>query len=141
VYAQGRLRALDAVKPEDPFVAVVRHMVESDPHGPPSVHRLSRGMAMSARTLERRLNERNSGYRVIVEAWRRSKAQELLLETTVSLDEIGQRLGYSEPSNFSRAVRRWFGCSPGRLRATRPQGTLEHRSQHLPARDRPDAQV
>lgn len=138
-YALERLRACETVESTDPFLALVRHLVETEPNGPPSVHRLSRGMAMSARTLERRLNERNSGYRTIVEEWRRSKAQELLLGTTVPLDEIGQRLGYSEPSNFSRAVRRWFGCSPGRLRAAKHLDSWEDEIQSHWTRDEPNA--
>ena len=34
------------------------------------------------------------------------------MESSLKLTDIAARVGYSEPSAFSRAARRWFGTSP-----------------------------
>jgi AraC-like DNA-binding protein len=40
-------------------------------------------------------------------------------EATVNLDEIGFLVGFSDPSNFHRAFRRWTGQTPGEYRRAR----------------------
>ena len=47
-------------------------------------------------------------------------ARHLLLDTTSSVSEIADMLGYSEPHNFSKAFKRYFGYPPGRLRSSAP---------------------
>lgn len=34
----------------------------------------------------------------------------------MSIDEIAEHLGYSDPSNFGRAFRKWEGMSPSAWR-------------------------
>jgi len=36
--------------------------------------------------------------------------------TQMSIDEIAEHLGYSDPSNFGRAFRKWEGISPSAWR-------------------------
>lgn len=69
-------------------------------------------LRMSPRTLVRRLGRRNASYRELLDAHRRARAAELLAQAQLSVAEIADRLGYDEPTNFSRACRRWFGVSP-----------------------------
>jgi AraC-like DNA-binding protein len=40
----------------------------------------------------------------------------LLRQPTLPLGEISFLLGYSEPSTFSRAFKRWTGVTPGEWR-------------------------
>jgi AraC-like DNA-binding protein len=51
----------------------------------------------------------------------------LLLKEDLTMSEIARMLGYSDPSNFGRAVRKWTGQSPKQLRVRR-QGIPNRRS-------------
>lgn len=63
-------------------------------------------LAATGRTAKRLLDER-----LMLEARR------LLAHTDLPVAEVARRLGYAEPANFSRALRRVTGSSPGALRA------------------------
>ncbi len=41
-----------------------------------------------------------------------NQAEELLKNSDLSISQIAYKLGFSEPSNFSRTFSRHFGCSP-----------------------------
>lgn len=43
---------------------------------------------------------------------RMNKAEELLKNSDLNISQIGYKVGYSEPSNFSRTFSKHFGCSP-----------------------------
>jgi AraC-like DNA-binding protein len=45
------------------------------------------------------------------------EARRLLACTELPIAEIGQRLGFPEPTNFGRFFHREVGCSPGAFRA------------------------
>lgn len=69
-------------------------------------------LGMSPRSLRRRLAELGTSYQMIIEQLRRGRAVELLLHSTLSVEQIAAELGYQDPSNFGRAFRRWTGMSP-----------------------------
>jgi len=46
-------------------------------------------------------------------------ADELLVTTNMKLEEVSTRLGYSEPSSFIHAYKRWNGVSPSEFRLSR----------------------
>jgi AraC-like DNA-binding protein len=71
---------------------------------------------MSMRTLKRRLAERDTSFSALLDEARREKATLLLRAGELTVDEIGQRLGYSDAANFGRAFRRWTGTSPKAFR-------------------------
>ncbi|MGM0450699.1 MAG: helix-turn-helix domain-containing protein [Pseudomonadota bacterium] len=43
---------------------------------------------------------------------RRDLAIDLLSRTRHSVEEIGYRVGFADPSNFIRAFRQWTGVTP-----------------------------
>jgi AraC-like DNA-binding protein len=45
-----------------------------------------------------------------------SLATEYLKTTSMSTDDIAMLLGFSDPANFRRALKRWTGKGPGELR-------------------------
>ena len=45
------------------------------------------------------------------------EARRLLACTELPIAEVGQRLGFAEPTNFGRFFHREVGCSPGAFRA------------------------
>ncbi|WP_276574201.1 AraC family transcriptional regulator [Pseudomonas sputi] len=71
---------------------------------------------LSRRTLQRRLAERGSSFRQLLEAVRMSEALEGLADPNLPLVMLAERLGYAEPSAFSHAVRGHFGKAPSALR-------------------------
>jgi AraC-like DNA-binding protein len=68
---------------------------------------------VSRRTLIRRLKEAGTSFGTLLEAHRQARANELLGNPNYTVTEVGYRLGYSEPANFNRAFKRWFGVTPG----------------------------
>ena len=86
-----------------------------------SLQRVAAELAMSARTLQRRLDECQASFRDLQSAARLREACRLLPDTDLSIAEIAERLGYFEVASFSNAFRRWTGKSPSRFR--REQGS------------------
>jgi AraC-like DNA-binding protein len=79
----------------------------------------ARALGVSRRTLVRRLAEAGTGFRQLLDADLRRRARKLLDAGELSHAEIAERLGYAEPTSFSRACRRWFGGKDG---APEPNG-------------------
>ncbi|VVP12731.1 hypothetical protein PS900_03430 [Pseudomonas fluorescens] len=77
---------------------------------------VARSLDLSRRTLQRRLAERGSSFRQLLEAVRMSEALEGLADPDLPLVMLAERLGYAEPSAFSHAVRGHFGKAPSALR-------------------------
>ncbi len=77
---------------------------------------LGKRLGTSPRTLQRRLVERGVAYSTLLDEARCELACAHLRDATLSIDEIAGLLGYSEPSAFSRAFRRWTGSAPARYR-------------------------
>ena len=86
------------------------------PDGPPPIDRVARTLGMSERTLRRRLRELDTTYADVVEQTREHVARELLRGSPHSLAEVAYLLGFSEPSAFHRAFKRWTGLTPTEFR-------------------------
>jgi len=81
-----------------------------------SLEEVAERLHVSPRTLHRRLEAESTSFRALVDACRRTRASELLQDSKLSIERIGEILGYADPSNFGRSCRRWFGCSPREFR-------------------------
>lgn len=81
-----------------------------------SLDEVAKRLAVSTRTLIRRLREAGTTYRELRDAHRRTLAMELLSDTAFTTAEVAYRLGFEDASNFGKACHRWFGCAPGTLR-------------------------
>lgn len=79
-------------------------------------------LAMTPRTLQRRLAKSGKTFSVLVDEARMVAAERYLADENLSLGEISFLLGYKEPSTFHKAFRRLKGVSPGTWRsAARPK--------------------
>ena len=77
-----------------------------------SLESLATELGTSPRTLRRHLEQENSSLRAVVDELRRERA-DVLLAAGTPIKEIAFGLGFSEPSAFSRAYKRWTGKAPG----------------------------
>lgn len=73
-------------------------------------------LALSPRTLKRKLGERGVRYSDLLDRSLRERAVSLLRARSLSVEEVAARLGYATSSNFLRAFRRWTGKSPAAYR-------------------------
>jgi AraC-like DNA-binding protein len=87
-----------------------------------TIEETSDALGMHPRTLQRRLAEEGQTFSAILEETRAEVAGRLLEDTDASFCEIARRLGYSNPSNFNRAFRRWAAVLPSEFRAQRQAG-------------------
>ena len=97
-------------------VRVKKVLVELLPKGDPRREDVADALHMSERTLQRRLAEEGTHFQELVDATRRELAQQFLSAGRLSPKEMSFELGFSDPSNFYRACKRWFGQSPKMLR-------------------------
>jgi AraC-like DNA-binding protein len=93
-------------------------LMEQLPAGTPTHESLAEALNLSVRTLQRRLRDRNTSFTKILEQTRRELARDYMDQGSMSNKEIAYLLGFSEPSNFSRAFKRWTGLSPSEFRAS-----------------------
>ena len=85
--------------------------------GAPAIATVASELAVSPRTLQRRLREEGTSFKEVIEQLRKEKALLLLQDPMLTVYEVGFLLGYSEPSAFYRAFKRWHGSSPSRYRS------------------------
>jgi AraC-like DNA-binding protein len=73
---------------------------------------VSKRLGLSARTLQRKLNEEGTSHQELLDELRRDLSRNYLLEPNMSVAEAAFLLGFSDPSAFHRAFRRWTGMTP-----------------------------
>ncbi|WP_084523450.1 AraC family transcriptional regulator [Nocardia inohanensis] len=84
--------------------------------------RVARRLAISPRTLQRRLQQENTTWRAEIEAARERHARDLLRDTTLPIRSIAARLGYTDPRALRRSFHRWTGTTPDAFRRAAARG-------------------
>lgn len=117
-HAAQLLAALPAEVPVPPVLAQIREaiVVELATSGA-ELARVARRLAMSTRTVQRRLEELGTGYQDLVDDVRAAMARTLLRDRTRSIIDVAFELGYADLRSFYRAFRRWTGATPAEWRA------------------------
>ena len=87
--------------------------------GEPSEADLAKAMAMSRRTLQRRLGHLGQSYKGLLERVRYDLALRYLEDPARTVTEITFLVGFSEQSSFTRAFKRWSGQAPTTYRESR----------------------
>jgi len=85
--------------------------------GAPKIEVVARGLAMSARTLQRRLADAGLSFRDLVAEARADDAKKRLSQSDEPIGSIAIDLGFSEPAAFTRAFKRQVGVTPASFRA------------------------
>jgi AraC-like DNA-binding protein len=83
---------------------------------PPKRSEIASLLAMSERSLTRRLGQENTSYSKLLASVQEERAKNLLRTSALSIAQISDRLGYAEPAVFSRAFSHWTGVPPGKWR-------------------------
>lgn len=82
----------------------------------PSFEGLTVLLNMSARTLRRRLDKEGTSYQRIKDNARRDVAISMLSRDRLTVSEVAEQVGFSDPSAFHRSFKKWTGESPGSYR-------------------------
>jgi AraC-like DNA-binding protein len=77
---------------------------------------VAKALALSVRTLSRRLSEEGTTFAAVVEELRRGLALQYLSDSGFSLAQIAWLLGYEGATSFNHAFKRWTGRSPSATR-------------------------
>lgn len=80
--------------------------------GGATIKRIAQQLGMHPRTLQRRLQEQNLYFDTLIDQLKKARAEEYLGYGAVPIPEVALLVGYSEPSPFFRACKRWFGMTP-----------------------------
>ncbi len=83
---------------------------------PPGLDTLAAELHTTPRTLIRRLKRQHTTYRSLLEDAQLNCADALLQQAALSVADVSDRLGYSDPANFGRAFRKLTGVSPAAWR-------------------------
>jgi AraC-like DNA-binding protein len=110
------LEYLERLDRGDVVSQVRRRMLEFLPSGPPTQGEVARALALSPRTLHRRLAEAGASFAKLLDDTRRELAAGYLQRTDYSVAEVAYLVGFAEVSSFNRAFRRWTGSSPTAVR-------------------------
>ena len=95
---------------------VVNQLADLLPGGESRAAAVAQRLGMSTRTFIRYLAEEGTTFGEILEQLRQHLASGYLADNRMSSHQIAWLLGYSEPSAFIHAYKRWTGTTPWRAR-------------------------
>ncbi len=75
-------------------------------------------LQISTRTLNRKLREKGTSFRVLADETRHQLALNYLKRQRLAINEVAYLLGFSSPQAFHRAFKRWTGTTPVAYRRT-----------------------
>ncbi|MCY1280290.1 putative HTH-type transcriptional regulator [compost metagenome] len=111
---EALLASLDV---QDGLLTRVRRLLLARPGNFPDLDSAARALHTSGRSLRRHLAQMGTSYQQVLDDVRKRLALEYLGSTHLPLFEIASLLGFSDPSNFRRAFRKWTGKLPSDYRA------------------------
>lgn len=106
-------RQIDCSKADPTTRTKVAHCLnELLPSGRATVEDVARELAMSKRTLQRRLADEGTNWLEVLSEAREVLAKHYLTTTEYGTAEVSFLLGYEDPNSFFRAFKRWENTSP-----------------------------
>lgn len=93
----------------DEVVELVRSKM---PSGRIGITNIADDLEISVRSLQRILEQEGNDYKNLIETLRMDLAENYLINSNLTMIQVAQRLGYSQPSSFSRWFKRATGHSP-----------------------------
>lgn len=95
----------------------LKAVIGSDLVEVPEFEDVAARFAIHPQTLRRRLADENTTFRQLKVDVRREAAMLLLRTTSLSIEDISARIGFSQASAFTRAFKEWSGSPPHIFRA------------------------
>jgi AraC-like DNA-binding protein len=100
----------------------VRALLAKQEGALPELEAVARSLRVAPRSFRRRLEAEQVTFSGLLDAERKRRAMLLLRSRDLSVEQIGERLGYAHVANFTRAFRRWTGKTPKAYRQSGPTG-------------------
>jgi AraC-like DNA-binding protein len=94
---------------------------------------VARRLAMSERNMQRGLEAERTTFRAVHESVLRELVEALLSNPTLKLDAVAHSVGFGDLAAFSKAFRRWTGCTPARYRTQLAASGGQAHQRHEPA--------
>ncbi len=111
--AEQQLREAEA---ETSLQGAVTQLLIEQLTSPPRLTEAAQILGLSPRGLRRKLAESGTTYQGILDSVRLAVATSLLTQTDTPIASIAYELGYSNPSDFGRAFKKWSGLPPSGYR-------------------------
>ena len=117
LWKQGKLKCAQLLQQQharykDLYSEVVKTFLSSTPPPLPKLPDVAKEFNVSERTLNRRLKEEGASFRGIYSEAQFNWGKQLLLNSSLTIENIASELGYSDSANFRRAFKRASGMSP-----------------------------
>ncbi|PTB32833.1 AraC family transcriptional regulator [Photobacterium phosphoreum] len=74
--------------------------------------KVANSLSVSFRTLNRRLAQQGSSFRLVLDKYKLEKSLILLDKNNKSISEVAYQMGFSDSSCFSRSFKKWTGYTP-----------------------------
>ncbi|PCH62776.1 MAG: hypothetical protein COC19_02315 [SAR86 cluster bacterium] len=97
----------------------IRRQLRDNSFAKANMVNISEDLKIHPRKLRRQLKTENQTLKGLIDEYRRSRAESLLINSDLAITGIAEQLGYSEASCFSRAFKRWHRQSPLQYRTTK----------------------
>jgi len=116
-HAEQLLVAMSSTMP-DTVTAVCDYLTQHMAQGPMTLSQVAAHMHMSERSLQRHLANEGTQFAKLADDVRKELALRYISDQHLALGEVAYLLGFSEPSPFHRAFKRWTGMTPAAARKT-----------------------
>lgn len=116
ILAMTRSREPESNEQASETVMQVRDMIMSQPGRPCTTENIARRLDMSPRSLRQHLAQAGTSFRELRNQIRQNFATLYLTDTSVPLESIAEKLGFSDQASFTKAYRNWTGNTPGDIR-------------------------
>jgi AraC-like DNA-binding protein len=116
VYEQQCELISDYLEVEGSFTEKVRFHLIRAPQLNCNQEILAERMFTTRRSIQRKLAAEGTTFKALVEEIRRNLALEYLHRGDMLIEDIAERLGYSDAASFSHAFKRWTGTPPSATR-------------------------
>ncbi|MEZ5512201.1 MAG: AraC family transcriptional regulator, partial [Gammaproteobacteria bacterium] len=108
------------------FIAKVNRLIgELLESGNADLETVAERLGIKPRSLRTKLAEVETNFNQLLADYRCNLAKKLLARTDESIDEIVYLTGFSEPSTFYRAFKRWVGVTPVEYRKSKQKSLLD----------------
>ena len=105
-------KQLQEAESETSLEGAIKLLLVDQVASPPSLDEAAQILGLSSRSLRRKLASTGTTYQRVLDAVRLAVAQRLIRETESSISSIAYELGFSHPSDFGRAFKKWSGITP-----------------------------